>query len=131
MAAGGFIHLDSDETFGIGGEAAEAVARKIDELAGHHQVFCITHLPQIARFGDQHYYIEKQVQNDRTITTIRPMGQEERIKEIEGISDSKQDLASLQQTALLIGLMVARRRYAQGRGKTLIRKCCLAYFARC
>ncbi|MCW5200153.1 DNA repair protein RecN, partial [Desulfobulbus sp. F1] len=41
---------------GIGGEAASAVARKIDELSGHHQVFCITHLPQIAAYGDAHFF---------------------------------------------------------------------------
>ncbi len=40
---------------GIGGQAAEAVAEKISELAGHHQVFCITHLPQIAACADLHF----------------------------------------------------------------------------
>jgi DNA repair protein RecN (Recombination protein N) len=67
---------------GIGGEAAEAVARKIDELAGHHQVFCITHLPQIAACADAHFLVEKAVDDNRTYTTIRCLSQEERAGEL-------------------------------------------------
>jgi DNA repair protein RecN (Recombination protein N) len=61
---------------------AEVVGKKLEALSKKHQLICITHLPQIARFGDQHYYIEKQVKNGRTTTTIRPMDQEDRIQEI-------------------------------------------------
>ena len=46
--------------FGIGGRAAEAVGKKLKQLAGTKQVLCITHLPQIASFADQHYLIEKE-----------------------------------------------------------------------
>jgi DNA repair protein RecN (Recombination protein N) len=67
---------------GIGGEAAEAVARKIAELAGHHQVFCITHLPQIAAHADAHFLVEKMVDNNRTHTTIRCLDREERVAEL-------------------------------------------------
>ncbi|MCI5165696.1 MAG: DNA repair protein RecN, partial [Candidatus Electrothrix sp. GM3_4] len=67
---------------GIGGEAAEAVARKIDELASHHQVFCITHLPQIAAYADAHFLVEKQVDANRTFTTIRALSHDERIREL-------------------------------------------------
>ncbi len=67
---------------GIGGEAAEAVARKIDELASHHQVFCITHLPQIAAYADAHFLVEKQVNTHRTFTTIRDLSYAERIREL-------------------------------------------------
>ncbi|MCI5135322.1 MAG: hypothetical protein D3920_09680 [Candidatus Electrothrix sp. AW2] len=67
---------------GIGGEAAEAVARKIDELASHHQVFCITHLPQIAAYADAHFLVEKQVNTHRTFTTIRDLSYDERIREL-------------------------------------------------
>ncbi|MCI5159174.1 MAG: DNA repair protein RecN, partial [Candidatus Electrothrix sp. AUS1_2] len=67
---------------GIGGEAAEAVARKIDELAGHHQVFCITHLPQIAAYADAHFLVEKQVDADRTFTMIRVLSYDERVHEL-------------------------------------------------
>jgi DNA repair protein RecN (Recombination protein N) len=67
---------------GIGGAAADVVGKKLEALSIKHQLICITHLPQIACFADQHYYIEKQVKNGRAITTIRPMDQEERVKEI-------------------------------------------------
>ncbi len=67
---------------GIGGEAAEAVARKIDELAGHHQVFCITHLPQIAAHADAHFLVEKEVDNNQTRTTIRRLSRPERVNEL-------------------------------------------------
>jgi len=67
---------------GIGGEAAEAVARKIDELAGHHQVFCITHLPQIAAHADGHFLVEKKVTGQHTSTTIRCLDPEQRVAEL-------------------------------------------------
>ena len=67
---------------GIGGEAAEAVARKIQELSGHHQVFCITHLPQIAARGTEHLRVEKAVMNGRTQSTVIPLGEEERVGEL-------------------------------------------------
>jgi DNA repair protein RecN (Recombination protein N) len=67
---------------GIGGAVADVVGKKLDALSKKHQLICITHLPQIARYGDHHYYIKKKVKNGRTITTIRPMDVEERIEEI-------------------------------------------------
>lgn len=67
---------------GIGGEAAEAVARKIQELAGHHQVFCITHLPQIAARGTDHYRVEKNVRNGRTLSSITMLSEGERQDEV-------------------------------------------------
>ena len=67
---------------GIGGAAAEVVGKKLSFLSKKHQLICITHLPQIARFGHHHLYIQKQVKNGRTTTAIRPMNQEERIQEI-------------------------------------------------
>jgi DNA repair protein RecN len=67
---------------GIGGQAAEAVSEKIVELAGHHQVLCITHLPQIAACADLHFKVEKQVEGGRTRTVINPLTREERIFEL-------------------------------------------------
>jgi DNA repair protein RecN (Recombination protein N) len=67
---------------GIGGQAAEAVGMKIRELAGHHQVFCITHLPQIASHATTHYMVEKSVTHGRTSTTIRLLNKEERVQEL-------------------------------------------------
>lgn len=67
---------------GIGGEAAEAVARKIQELAVHHQVFCITHLPQIAARGSLHFQVSKEVVAGRTLSTVIPLGRQQRVQEL-------------------------------------------------
>ena len=67
---------------GIGGSVADLVGKKMAHLAGHHQVLCITHLPQIARYGNHHFRIEKQIDKGRTRTTITPLNPEERIMEI-------------------------------------------------
>ena len=67
---------------GVGGGVAEVVGRKIAELSRFHQVICITHLPQIARFGKHHYKISKQVTDGRTISLIRPLDKNERVDEI-------------------------------------------------
>ncbi len=55
---------------GIGGETAEVVGRKLAQLARTHQVICITHLPQIARFGDDHLRVTKSTRKGRTVTAI-------------------------------------------------------------
>ncbi|VFQ43350.1 DNA repair protein RecN [Desulfoluna butyratoxydans] len=73
-----FDEVDS----GIGGGVAEVVGMKIKEIAGHHQVLCITHLPQIAKFGTHHYRIEKQVVAGRTCTSITPLSEEGRVSEM-------------------------------------------------
>ncbi len=67
---------------GIGGRAAEAVGRKLKTLSRTQQVLCITHLPQIAAFGDQHFLIEKAEKNGRTETGVRRMEIDERRREI-------------------------------------------------
>ena len=67
---------------GIGGRAAEAVGKKLKTLSRGQQVLCITHLPQIAAFADQHFLIEKSEKRGRTQTAIRQMDQPERAREI-------------------------------------------------
>jgi DNA repair protein RecN (Recombination protein N) len=67
---------------GIGGTVAEVVGRKLAKLARFHQVICITHLPQIARFGDHQFKIVKEIASGRTTTSIHQLTHEERIQEI-------------------------------------------------
>jgi DNA repair protein RecN (Recombination protein N) len=67
---------------GIGGRAAEAVGKKLKELARANQVLCVTHLPQIATFADHHYVIEKKAWGGRTRTNIRAVVGEERTEEV-------------------------------------------------
>jgi DNA repair protein RecN (Recombination protein N) len=82
-------HIDAVETVvfdevdaGIGGEVAELVGRKLEKLAGRHQILCITHLPQIAKYGHHHFRIVKAVAKGRTHTTIVPLDAEERVEEL-------------------------------------------------
>ncbi len=84
--------LDSVETVvfdevdaGIGGTTADAVGRKLASLSGFHQVICITHLAQIAKFGNQHFKIEKHLEKGRTHTTIDLLDQEQRVREMARI----------------------------------------------
>ncbi|HET9304404.1 MAG TPA: DNA repair protein RecN [Candidatus Sulfotelmatobacter sp.] len=67
---------------GIGGRAAEAVGKKLKSLARSNQVLCVTHLPQIATFGDHHYVIEKKESGGRARTSIRAVTGEERTEEV-------------------------------------------------
>jgi len=67
---------------GIGGRAAEAVGKKLKQLAATKQVLCVTHLPQIASFADQHYLIEKKESGGRSKTSVRQLDADERTREL-------------------------------------------------
>ncbi|MDH4161506.1 MAG: DNA repair protein RecN [Nitrospirota bacterium] len=67
---------------GIGGAVAEEVGRKLKRIAGKRQVFCITHLAQIASMASSHYGVAKAVKKDRTSTEVRLLEQRERIDEV-------------------------------------------------
>ena len=81
---------------GIGGRAAEAVGQKLKTLSRAQQVLCITHLPQIAAFADQHFLIEKSERRGRTQTGVRQMERAERVEEIARMLSG----ASLTETSL-------------------------------
>jgi len=67
---------------GIGGRVGAIVGRKLWGLAENHQVLCITHLPQLAGFGDQHYKVEKEVLGNRTVTQVYLLDKGERVPEL-------------------------------------------------
>jgi DNA repair protein RecN (Recombination protein N) len=67
---------------GIGGRAAEAVGQKLKALSRAQQVLCVTHLPQIAAFADQHFVVEKTEARGRTQTSVRLLGEADRLEEI-------------------------------------------------
>jgi len=73
-----FDEVDS----GIGGAMAEVVGKKLRELSRHHQVICVTHLPQIASFADQHHSVRKEVKAGRTLTLVDRLNQEAIVDEI-------------------------------------------------
>ncbi len=67
---------------GISGKTAGMVADKMSAISLEHQVICITHLPQIASHGDNHYLIEKQVKDNHTFTDIRKLNNDESVNEL-------------------------------------------------
>jgi DNA repair protein RecN (Recombination protein N) len=73
-----FDEVDS----GIGGAMAEVVGKKLRELSRHHQVICVTHLPQIASFADQHHSVRKEVKAGRTVTVVDRLDQGAIVDEI-------------------------------------------------
>jgi DNA repair protein RecN (Recombination protein N) len=67
---------------GIGGRVGLVVGYKLWHLARNHQVFCVTHLPQLAAFGDEHYQVQKLIQANRTLTRIERLEGEPRLIEL-------------------------------------------------
>ena len=84
---------------GVGGVTAERMAEKIALLAEHNQVLCITHLPQIAAFAQQHIYIEKRTEADRTITELKVLDKNERIGELARMAAGSNKSAAALKTA--------------------------------
>ena len=75
------IIFDEIDT-GISGETAGVVAKELSQISEHHQLICITHLPQIAAAGDHNYRIEKSTDDSNTYTTITVLNEREKITEI-------------------------------------------------
>jgi DNA repair protein RecN (Recombination protein N) len=67
---------------GIGGTVADAVARRLRTLAANRQLLCITHLPQIAAYADEHFAVEKRSANGRTLTRARALDASARVAEV-------------------------------------------------
>lgn len=84
---------------GVSGKAASKVGEKLKNLAGGHQVLCITHHAQIASLADVHFLIEKSEQSGRTLTSVKPLDEADREKEItrllsgEHITEAARSLA--------------------------------------
>lgn len=67
---------------GIGGRVGMVVGEKLWQLARQHEVLCVTHLPQLAAFGDQHFRVQKLVEDGRTITRVEEMHDATRLDEL-------------------------------------------------
>jgi DNA repair protein RecN (Recombination protein N) len=88
---------------GIGGRAAEAVGQKLKSLSRGQQILCVTHLPQIAAFADQHFLIDKRESDGRTKTKISLLDDRARTHEIARmVSGAKVTETSLQHAAQMI-----------------------------
>ncbi len=66
----------------VGGRLGSVIGEKLRNLATHHQVLCITHLPQIASYADLHLTVHKSVEDGLTQTTVRPIAGTERVEEL-------------------------------------------------
>jgi DNA repair protein RecN (Recombination protein N) len=67
---------------GIGGRVGSIVGQKLWQLARAHQVFCVTHLPQLAAYGGQHFHVAKEVTDGRTMTRVNLLGGDQRVSEL-------------------------------------------------
>ncbi len=102
------VFADKDETdtlvfdeidTGISGKTAWKVSEKLGKLSKNHQIICITHLPQIASMADAHFLIEKGVKNERTVTGIRELGEEEGLGELARLLGSGKLTAAVLENA--------------------------------
>ena len=85
----------------VGGETANAVGEKMKQIASKRQVFCITHLPQVAAAADAHYVVSKSVKNGRTISEITLLDKKSRVTELARMLGGQTDAARKHAEALL------------------------------
>jgi DNA repair protein RecN (Recombination protein N) len=104
---------------GIGGEVAEIVGRKLQQLGQRFQVVCITHLPQIASRASTHYHLEKSIRGRRTVTAVQRLDAAGRIEEISrmigGRSVSEPVRASARQ---MLGIDTKGKQKAKGESES-------------
>jgi DNA repair protein RecN (Recombination protein N) len=81
LGPGGLYVFDEVDS-GVGGAVAEVIGQKIREVSKHHQVLCITHLPQIAVYADTHYRVQKRVDKGRTHSEIVRLSKEDQLEEV-------------------------------------------------
>ncbi len=84
---------------GISGRTALVVGKKMREIAGHHQILCITHLPQIAAYGDANFQIQKDISDSKTHTSIVRLDEEGKLHMLAGMISGDADSASALEAA--------------------------------
>lgn len=87
----------------VGGNIAEAVGRKMASLGATHQVIAITHFPQVASLAHSHFVVTKDIEDNRTKSTIRAIAEDERIEELARMLGGKIESAREHARALLAG----------------------------
>ena len=91
---------------GVGGQTANMVGQKIKAISKNAQILCITHLPQIASLTDNHIFVDKKVQDNKTYTEIKILDFEERVEEIARMLGGNENIeASLEHAKQLVGKM--------------------------
>jgi DNA repair protein RecN (Recombination protein N) len=89
-ADAGMVLVFDEVDAGIGGPSADRVGRSLAELAGGHQILCITHLPQIAAYATHHFRVEKRERDGRSLARIRRVEGGERVEEIARMAGGKE-----------------------------------------
>jgi len=87
-ASAGTMIFDEIDT-GVSGYIAGVIAEKLLSISKNHQVICVTHLAQIASFGNTHFYIEKHTVDGKTATAVREINDDDRIKEVARLIGGK------------------------------------------
>ena len=95
---------------GIGGRIGGVIGEKLWQLGRRHEVLCVTHLPQLAAFGDQHYSVRKEVSAGRTTTIVRSLDDPSRLEELALMLGS---LSEANRSAARETLTAARKRASQ------------------
>ncbi len=91
--------LDEIDT-GVGGRLGAALGKTLAELARHHQVVCVTHLPQVASYARRQWVIRKQTERGRTRTTITPLSDADRVDELAAMLRGESAAEGTRQEAL-------------------------------
>jgi DNA repair protein RecN (Recombination protein N) len=101
-----FDEIDS----GVGGRLGAVLGRTLAELARHHQVICVTHLPQMASYAHRQWVVRKQVERGRTRTTITPLDEADRVDEIAAMlrGDSAAEGTRQEALSMLLEAQAAR-----------------------
>jgi DNA repair protein RecN (Recombination protein N) len=95
---------------GVGGEAAVAVGRALADLAEHHQVLVVTHLPQVAAFADQQIAVRKDEAGGRTVAQATVLGRQARVVELSRMLSGQPDSATARRHAEELLATAAKRR---------------------
>ncbi len=95
---------------GIGGRVGTTVGHKLWGLSGNHQVVCITHLPQLAGFGDAHFKVEKTIDGERSVTRVSPLHGAWRIEELAQMLGASGEGATLSAQEILTGVAEVKAR---------------------
>ncbi|HZY43822.1 MAG TPA: DNA repair protein RecN [Anaerolineae bacterium] len=94
---------------GIGGRVGTTVGQKLWGLSQHHQVVCITHLPQLAGYGDTHFKVEKRINGERTLTHITALTDQARVEELAQMLGASGEGATLSAQEILNSVAVVKQ----------------------
>lgn len=88
---------------GVSGKVADTIGKMFKQIAGSHQVLAITHLPQVAGYGDKHFFVGKLVKNNTTVSYMKDLNKEERVEELAKMlsGDEATDIAKKNAKELL------------------------------